>query len=180
MTRDPAWLLQYKKDVYSQSGEDGIVQAILNALGERDHWCVESVAWDTQQLSNTRNLIESYFYNAVLIEGDTERFASLKRFYAANHNVTPVHAFVGFGKEDGFDSVLKKTAIPAGFDFLSIQIYGNDFHVWKAMEAYRPKLICIEFNPTIPNECDFVQPADARINQGSSLKSLVALGQAKG
>jgi hypothetical protein len=179
MTRDPAWLLQYKKDVYSQSGEDGIVQAILNAIGERDHWCVEFGAWDGRRFSNSRNLIESYFYNAVLIEGDAERFAALKKFYAANHNVTPVHAFLGFGKEDGLDSILKKTAIPAGFDFLSIDIDGNDFHVWKAMEAYRPKLISIEFNPTIPNECDFVQPADAKVNQGSSLKSLVALGKAR-
>src|ERR1700751_2274885 len=88
MTRDPAWLLQYKKDVYSQAGEDGIVQAILNAIGERDHWCVEFGAWDGQRFSNTRNLIESYFYNAVLIEGDAERFAALKKFYPANHNVT--------------------------------------------------------------------------------------------
>jgi hypothetical protein len=180
MTRDPAWLLQYKKDIYSQTGEDGIVQAILNAIGERDHWCVEFGAWDGRRFSNSRNLIESYFYNAILIEGDPERFAALKKFYAANHNVTPVHAFVGFGTEDGLDSILKKTAIPAGFDFLSIDIDGNDFHAWKATQAYRPKLICIEFNPTIPNECDFVQPADAKINQGASLKSLVALGKAKG
>ena len=64
------------------------MQAILNAIGERDHWCVEFGAWDGQRFSNTRNLIESYFYNAVLIEGDAERFAALKKFYPANHNVT--------------------------------------------------------------------------------------------
>jgi len=180
MTRDPAWLLQYEKNVYSQSGEDGIVQAVLNAIGERDHWCVEFGAWDGRRFSNTRNLIESYFYNAVLIEGDADRFAALKKFYAAHRNVTAVHAFVGFGKEDGLDSILKKTAIPRRFDFLSIDIDGNDFHVWKAMEIYQPKLICIEFNPTIPNECDFVQPPDPKVNQGSSLKALVALGKAKG
>lgn len=180
MTRDPAWLLQYKKDVYSQTGEDGIVQAILNAIGERDHWCVEFGAWDGRRFSNSRNLIESYFYNAVLIEGDAERFASLKNFYAGNHNVTAIRAFVGLGKEDGLDAILKQTPIPKGFDFLSIDIDGNDFHVWKAMEIYRPKLICIEFNPTIPNECDFVQPPDPKVQQGSSLKSLIALGKSKG
>ena len=180
MTRDPAWLLQYKKDVYSQTGEDGIVQAVLNAIGERDHWCVEFGAWDGRRFSNARNLIETYYYSAVLIEGDAERFEALKKCYEGNHNVKAIHAFVGLGKEDGLDSILKQTSIPQGFDFLSIGIDGNDFHVWKVMEIYRPKLICIEFNPTIPNECDFVQPADAKVNQGSSLKALVALGKAKG
>jgi hypothetical protein len=74
---------------------------------------------------------------------------------------------------------LAKTAIPLGFDFLSIDIDGNDFHVWNATRVYRPKFICIEFNPTIPTEIDFVQPASLNISQGSSLKSLVALGTAK-
>jgi hypothetical protein len=116
-TRDPAWLLQYKKDVYSQTGEDGIVEAILNALGDRDRWCVEFGAWDGQHLSNTRNLIESYFYNAVLIEGDRDHFAALKKFYEGNDNITPVNAFVGFGNTEGLDAILKQTAIPIGFDF---------------------------------------------------------------
>ncbi len=48
------------------------------------------------------------------------------------------------------------------------------------MRAYHAKLICIEFNPTIPTECDFVQPANTKVNQGAGLKSLVDLGKAKG
>ncbi len=48
------------------------------------------------------------------------------------------------------------------------------------MAEYRPKIVCIEFNPTIPNEVRFVQPADPLVNQGAGLLSLVELGKGKG
>jgi len=180
MTRDPIWPLDFKKDIYSQTGEDGVIGAILGVVGDRDGWCVEFGAWDGQHLSNTRNLIESHSYKAVLIEGDYEKWASLEAFYKGNNRIIPINAFVGFGETDGLDATLGRTSIPLGFDFLSIDIDGNDFHVWNAMRTYRPKLICIEFNPTIPTGCDFVQPANTEVNQGASLSSLVCLGKAKG
>jgi len=178
--RSPLWLLEHKANVYSQAGEDGIVEAILSALGVRDGWCVEFGAWDGQHLSNSRHLIESGGYSAVLIEGDPERSRELKALYAAQTKITAVNALVGFSAQDGLDSILRATAIPNDFDFLSIDIDGNDYHAWKAVEAYRPKLVCIEFNPTIPSECAFVQPADAALNQGAGIMALVDLGKSKG
>ncbi len=97
MTRDATWLLQYKRDVYSQTGEDGVIEAIMAAVGERDAWCVEFGAWDGQYLSDTRNLIESHAYKAVLIEGDKERCAALKGFHEGNDKIITVNALVGFG-----------------------------------------------------------------------------------
>lgn len=52
--------------------------------------------------------------------------------------------------------------------------------MWDALCAYRPQLVVIEFNPTIPNEVDFVQPRDLRVRQGSSLTALVRLAATKG
>jgi hypothetical protein len=178
--RSPTWLLEHKKDVHSQTGEDGIIETILSALGDRNQWCVEFGAWDGQHLSNTRNLIENSGYHAVLIEGDTERYQVLRELYKKNDLVVAVNAFVGFEPHNGLDSILAKTPVPADFDFCSIDIDGNDYHAWKAITAYRPKLICIEFNPTIPTDCLFVQQADPKLNQGSSLLALVELGRSKG
>jgi hypothetical protein len=178
--RSPTWLLEHKKNVHSQTGEDGIIETILSALGDRNRWCVEFGAWDGQHLSNTRNLIESSGYHAVLIEGDPERYQALRDVYKKNDLVVVVNAFVGFGPRSGLDSILARTPVPADFDFCSIDIDGNDYHAWKAITAYRPKLVCIEFNPTIPTDCRFVQPADPSLNQGSSLMALVELGKSKG
>ncbi len=173
-------LLDHKSDVYSQSGEDGIIEAILSRIGDRDSWCVEFGAWDGQHLSNTRNLIEAQNYRAVLIEGDASRFAALEKYYEGNNRIFPLNAFVGFDEANGLDALLRETPIPADFDFLSIDIDGNDYHCWNAARQYRPKLVVIEFNPTIPTECHFVQQPDPHVNQGSSLSALTALATAKG
>lgn len=70
--------------------------------------------------------------------------------------------------------------IPHDFDLLSIDIDGNDYHVWKRVEYYQPKVVVIEFNPTIPTEVEFVQEANPALNQGASLLSLFELGKEKG
>jgi hypothetical protein len=174
------WLQEFKSNVYSQYGEDGVIGKILELVSPVDRWCVEFGAWDGKHLSNTRDLIEHHGYSAVLIEGSTSRFQELRHNYSGNDRVFPFNQFVGFGKTDNLDVLLAKAPIPEDFDFLSIDIDGNDYHVWKATTAYRPKVVCIEFNPTIPTEVSFVQPADPNVSWGSSLRSLVELGKTKG
>mgnify|MGYP002399702119 CR=1 FL=1 len=178
--KNPVWLLEFASKVYSQTGEDGIIEKILDTLPEKDHWCVEFGAWDGRQACNSRNLIENHQYRAVLIEGDGEKFQTLKSNYSSNTSVYPINAFVGFQQVDGLDQILKNLPVPTNFDFLSIDIDGNDYHTWQAMDIYKPKCICVEYNPTIPTEVEFVQPADITINQGNSLLSFVKLGQSKG
>jgi hypothetical protein len=180
MPKRPTWLLDFRRDVYSQTGEDGIIEAILRTLPDNDRWCVEVGAWDGVYLSNTRHLIESSGYAAVLIEGDAAKFAALERNCAAYERVICRHAYVGFSPIESLDTLLATCAIPADFDLLSIDVDGNDFHIWKAMTTYRPKVVVVEFNPTIPTEVRFAQPADPALNLGSSLTALVELGEAKG
>ena len=52
--------------------------------------------------------------------------------------------------------------------------------VWKRVKNYQPKVVVIEFNPTIPTNIRFVQEANPGVNQGASLLSLVELGKEKG
>jgi len=177
--KDPRWLLGFRSDVYSQTGEDGVIAKVLATLPKADRWCVEFGAWDGEYLSNVCNLIDNQGYAGVLIEGSATKFQELRKRYAANSKVTPLNKMVGFGKEDNLDEILKGTPIPLDFDFLSIDIDGNDYHVWKAVSRYRPKVVCIEFNPTVPTEVRWVQPADARLNRGASLLALVELAKKK-
>jgi hypothetical protein len=180
MSRASTWLLDYKRDVYSQSGEDGIIEKILEVIPQNDKWCVEFGAWDGLFLTNTRYLIESKGFSAVLIEADKNKFRNLQGNYSQHGNVITINKFVGFREDDNLDQILTTSPIPYEFDFLSIDIDGNDFHVWKSISKYRPKVVVIEFNPTIPTPIRFIQPADPSVNQGASLLSLVELGKEKG
>jgi methyltransferase FkbM-like protein len=180
MTQNDRWLLAHVANVTSQNGEDGIIAKILDVIGEPRGWCVEFGAWDGRYLSNTYNLIANRGSGAVLIEGSAARCEDLKATFRNNPKVQSVNAFVGFTPSDGLDSILARTEIPEDFDVLSIDIDGNDYHVWNAVTKYRPRVVVIEYNPTIPTEVDFVQPADMTVNQGSSIAAIVRLGRAKG
>ena len=163
---------------YSQENEDEIIDSALGALPSRDRWCVEFGAWDGIFASNSRRLIKHYNYSAILIEADVCRFKQLRENYKDYQNVVVLRDFVGW-QSNTLDTILSNTPAPKTFDLLSIDIDGNDYHVWKALSVYRPKLVCIEFNPTVATSVRFVQSADSRVNQGCSLASLVDLAKEK-
>jgi hypothetical protein len=178
MTEPP--LKRYEANVTSQTGEDGVIARALELLDERNGWCVEFGAFNGREASNTYSLITARGYHAVLIESDPSRFAALCAVHPDRSTVHALHRRVGFEGEDRLDRLLAETPVPVDFDLLSIDIDGNDYHVWEAVQVYRPKLVVIEFNPTIPNEVDFVQPRDLTVRQGSSLTALARLAREKG
>ena len=171
-------LMSHSRNIYSQFGEDGIIEEILARL-PADKWCVEFGAWDGIHLSNTYNLIKNHGYRAVLIEGNRLKFEELCR-NIPNPEIEKICAFVTFDGAQTLDRILAGTPIPKNFDFLSIDIDGNDYHILESLEQFRPKVICIEFNPSIPNEVEFVQAKDFSVNQGSSACSMLLLARAKG
>jgi hypothetical protein len=180
MVREDRWLLEYAANVYSQDGEDGILAKLLEVVGAPTKWCVEFGAWDGKHASNTYRLIEEHGFSAVMIEGSQQRYRDLVATCKHNPSVVPLCAFVGFEGPERLDELLAKTPIPLEFDVLSIDIDGNDYHVWKAVARYRPRVVVIEYNPTVPSAIDFVQPPDFAINQGASLAALTRLGREKG
>jgi hypothetical protein len=181
-TRPDRWLSSFARDVTSQWGEDGILEKVLETIGDRDRWCVEFGAADGGALSNTAALIDAQGYSAVLIEASPSKYRDLVALRGSNPRVVTVRTFVGYEGEDRLDPLLARAApaLPRDFDLLSIDIDGNDYHVWEAVERYRPKVVIIEHNPSMPNAVEFVQPRDPGCNHGSSLRSIVGLAGRKG
>lgn len=175
------FLLEHAADVTSQSGEDGILRKLFELLGAPSRWCVEFGAWDGRKFSNTYNLLQNAGWSGVLIEGDPEKFTRLRKTYAENPRAVCLEGLVRAGDGPGsLEEFLRRTPIPKSFDLLSIDIDGNDYHVWEYLTRYRPRVVVIEFNPYIPNDVIFVQDLDPAINQGASLRALIELGRRKG
>jgi len=144
-------------------------------------WCVEFGAWDGKHLSNTFNLVENSKYNVVLIEGDKSKFESLRRDYPYKDRAIVVGQFVGWTADNNLDTILQtQESVPIDPDLLSIDVDGNDYHIWKACKKYRPKLVLIEFNPTSSNRFEYVQPPDPHVNHSNSPSPLVKLGKENG
>lgn len=179
-SKSNAWLNEYARSVTSQGGEDGIIEQVLKTIGATDKWCVEFGSWDGVKLSNTYNLIANEGYHGVLIECHEKRFGDLLNTYKDNDRVIPLNRLVGFDSDNCLDKILAETPIPKNFDLLSIDVDGNDYHIWDAVRQCRPKVVVIEFNPSIPPEVEFVQPRDMNVTQGSSILSINKLAKSKG
>lgn len=171
--------LSYKRNVTSQSGEDGIIEEIIKRFKDKsDKKCCEFGAFDGKSLSNTYNLITNHDFEGLLIEGNKKRCNEIDKNFPGK-KIIKSNSFVNFLEGNTLDCILEKHNFNKNFDFLSIDVDGNDYHFFESLEKFIPKLICIEFNPTIPNEVNFVQKKDMNVNQGSSGKSLIDLAVKK-
>lgn len=171
------------RNITSQYGEDGILEKIFSIIpvDPLEKWCVEFGAWDGIHYSNTWNLINNCNFNAVMIEGSSRKFQDLLKTYEHNDAVFCLNRIVSVDCPDStLDTILAETPIPVDFDLLSIDIDGNDYHVWESLVKYTPKVVVIEFNNSISNDVIFIQDCDHQVSQGCSLAALVELGQEKG
>jgi Methyltransferase FkbM domain len=172
-------LKKLERNVYSQYGEDGIVEWVFSRIMPRNKTCVEFGAWDGRNLSNTFNLVAHHGWKAVYIEADPGKFPALSKTAAAYPAITPVCSRVTSTGETALDKILERHGVPEEFDILSIDIDGNDYDVWEATVRYRPTLVIVEFNPTFPAEFSYID-RDGRGFIGSSAKAFTALATHKG
>lgn len=173
----------FRRKGASQYGEEGVIEEVLRVVQEhtpveKEYWCVEFGAG--RENTNTRRLIREKGWRGVLIEAHPVYSRELKRLYVGNSRVFCLQSFVGFEGAERLDNLLARFPIPREFGFLSIDIDGNDYHVWDAVVVYNPRVVMVEYNGRIPSDIDFIQPRDANISWGSSLASIIALGKRKG
>jgi len=175
------WLNSYAHSITSQCGEDGIIAKIFEILPQQEeYFCVEFGAGDGFTFSNTHTLINQKGWYSIQIEANLDSYRKLLERYENHPKVICIRRLVSFEGENSLDNILAKTPIPQNFDLISIDVDGNDWHIWDSLQAYRPKVVLVEFNPTIPYQVIFVQPRDMRIHQGSSLAAFIRLAQKKG
>ena len=148
-------LIEFKKNIYSQNGEDGIILEVLNRLGlinKGNLWCCEFGAWDGKNSSNTFALVEKYNINAIYIESDINKFKNLLKTAKKFPTIIPINLKVERQEysSNSLDSILAKTNILKDFDILSIDIDSYDLEVWESLKNYKPKVVIIEINSSIP------------------------------
>lgn len=154
-------LLAARRNVHSQNGEDGIIEAIFDVIGEGGRWACEFGAWDGIHFSNTRALIEAG-WSAVLIEADPDRYDELVRNNAGKHGVHTFNCMVDSAR---LERCLAEAGAPE-LDLLCVDIDGLDFGVLEGFTGL-PRIICTEINAGhSPRASDLVSTALAeRIGQ---------------
>ncbi len=173
-------LAVYASNVTSQNGEDGIIAHIMSVLQPAEKYCVEFGAWDGKYLSNCYALLTAGDWRGLMIEANAAKFTDLCATYAAYPAVRPVSRLVDFEGPNRLDGILAEAGAPQQFGMLSIDVDGNDYHIWQSMVDFKPEVVVVEFNATIPNDVLFIQDRSFEVNQGCSLLALVILAREKG
>jgi hypothetical protein len=169
---------KFEKNIQSQFGEDGVIEEIFKRIGYENKICVEFGAWDGVHLSNTWNLWHNEDWTAYLIEGDPVKAQALERSIKDFPKVKAINAYVTPEGKSCLDNILKEYNLPENFDLLSIDIDGDDYYILKHLKTFRPKVIIIEFNPTVPPHIEMVQEMGEYM--GASALSIIKLGESKG
>lgn len=163
-------LFAFRKNYYSQNGEDGIIEKLLAELGIETGFFVEFGAWDGKHWSNTFHLIGKQ-WSGCLIEGNTQKFAELCRNVPAD-KIIKVNAWIKPRGANSLDEVLRRHGV-AHVDLLSIDIDSDDLSIWDGVELYSPIIVIIEYNPTIPFDTRYRNPVGAF--HGNSALSILEL-----
>jgi hypothetical protein len=176
---------------FSEFEEDGHLLYLLTLAGTTSRTVVEISSQDGRTCMAT-NLLVHHRWRGFLFDGDPVFVADGQRFFA-RHPAT--RAMPPFMRADWFtrenvNRALAAACVPGEVDLLSLDIDGNDLHLWNAM-TLRPRILICEFNNavpstlalTIPYQPDFnfaAQPPDQALFRSASLAAYVAVGRRKG
>lgn len=146
-------LLKHYMNMYSECGQDGILNEIFNRIGIHKGLFCEFGAWDGCYLSNSRRL-NILGWRGIFIEGDLEKYKVLRDLDPPGLNIL-INDFVvpdsNSNQGNTLDTILKNNNVIAdNIDFLSIDIDGLDLEVFESI-SFRPKVVLLEggfnYNP---------------------------------
>lgn len=181
---DPLRLERHGYKVYSQSDEDGILAEVFRRIGTTDRRFLEFGVENGLE-NNTRCLLEQQWSGAWL-EGHPGHVSDVETGFGdriANGRLTVREVIVD---RDNINDLIRALALPRDLDLLSIDIDGNDYHVWEAITVVEPRVVVVEYNAKFRPPMRWVmdyEPThrwDGTDRFGASLETLTDLGRQKG
>lgn len=170
--------------VFSMFGQDGILQEIFRRIGVTNRRFVEFGA-QTGLECNARLLLW-LGWSGLWMEGGDRPSARLRQIYRtplADGRLSFAQAFI---TAENINDLLRENGTTGEVDLLVIDVDGNDIHIFEAIEAISPRVVCIEYNASFPPPLDFVRPYephhvwDKTLNFGASLTAMQRVFGAKG
>jgi hypothetical protein len=169
--------------VYSQDDEDGILQWIITRIDNPVKTFIEFGVQNYVQ-SNTRYLHLKDGYSGLIIEGDAEYVEAIRNDTRLKNNLLVENRFITV---DNINEIINKHGFRnQEIGVLSIDIDGNDYWIWEAIDSVSPQIVICEYNTafgyekamTIPYKKDFRWDNTAYF--GASLAALEMLAAEKG
>jgi hypothetical protein len=169
--------------VYSQNDEDGIIQEIFKRIGTTSKTFVEFGAYDGMENNTIFLLMQGW--SGLWIDGDPKKIKKLKQTYDRVIKRKQLHAEGAYITKNNINALIGKY-YNGEIDLLSIDIDGNDYHIWQNIECINPRVVITEYNAKFPPPCCWAMKYDESYwwdgsdKMGMSLQAATNLGNEKG
>lgn len=173
--------------VFSQFGDDGIIQYLVHHLGIETKIFIE-FGVENYTESNTRFLLMNNNWKGLVIDGSKENIDYIKNDSIYwKYDLTAVCAFVD---KENINEIFLKNNFSGDIGLLSIDIDGNDYWVWEAIDVVDPAIVVVEYNSLFGSKAKVSTPYDPAFERtkahysnlyfGASLAALCSLAKHKG
>lgn len=185
--RQSSELKAYEFKVFSQWGEDGILQRLTSLVPIANKTFIEFGVEDFRE-SNCRFLMVKDQWEGFVIDGSTSNIARLRSaYYFWMHHLTARCAFI---TRDNIDGLLRESGFDEDLGILSIDVDGVDYWLLEEISCVRPRILVLEYNAvfgaeraiSVPYDEAFLRGAKhfSHLYFGASLPALASLARRKG
>jgi hypothetical protein len=180
-------LADHEFKAYSQWGEDGVIQRLIQAVPISNRLFVEFGVQDYTE-ANTRFLLVNDNWSGLVLDGSEANVRAIRRSELYwRYNLKAVPAFI---TRENINGLLSAQGVTGEIGLLSVDVDGVDYWIWEAINVVTPALVIVEYNArfgpqravTVPYDPGFVreQAHHSSIYYGASLAAFIGLGRRKG
>ena len=179
-------LSEVEFQVYSQWGEDGIIDWLINKFPEIPNSFLE-IGTENYKESNTRFLLVNKNWDGFLIEADKAAVKNIKSqrvFW--KHNLRIENQFI---TKDNINTIIKKIEVPKKLGLLSLDVDGVDYWILSNLSVLEPSIVVCEYNSlfgqkksiTVPYKKNFIRSDEhySNLYYGASIKAFIELMKKK-
>ena len=181
----PLWAHEFK--VFSQWGEDGIIQYLVRKLAIRHLTFIEFGVEDFSE-SNCRFLMMKDYWRGYVIDGSEANIRKLRgSYYYWQYQLQTKASFI---TKENVAALLDESGFDKDLGILSVDIDGVDWHVLEALHAWRPAILVVEYNDafgftravTVPYDPSFVRARKhpSNLYWGANLPAFEHLARKRG
>ena len=177
---------QFEFKVYSQWGEDGIIEHLVGQIPIPNKVFVE-FGVENYTEANTLFLLKHRNWKGLVIDGSQDNIESIHRGRVLWKY--DLFAECSFITRENINDLIARNGIGGDIGLLSVDIDGNDYWVWEAINCVRPRIVISEYNSLFgpkaavatPYRPDFDRVAahPSKMYYGASIAALTHLAQAR-
>jgi hypothetical protein len=163
--------------VFSQWGEDGIIQRLIDTVNIEHKTFIEFGVEDFSE-ANCLFLLRKDNWRGFVIDGSPKNMQRLREApYFWKYDLHAVDAFI---TRANINELLARSGFDGDLGILSVDIDGNDYHVLQAISGWRPRILICEYNAAFGSQRNITVPYDPSFQRTSKHHSNLYFGASLG